>query len=44
VQSYRLGVNSFIRKPVDFVEFATIVSTLGCYWLLVNQCPSEKGH
>lgn len=44
VQSYRLGVNSFIRKPVDFGEFATIVSTLGCYWLLVNQSPLEKGH
>ncbi|TWJ33582.1 response regulator [Geobacter argillaceus] len=44
VLSYRLGVNSFIRKPVDFGEFATIVSTLGCYWLLVNRSPLEKGH
>ena len=44
VQSYRLGVNSFIRKPVEFGEFAAIVSTLGCYWLLVNECPQERGH
>ncbi len=43
VQSYRLGVNSYIRKPVNFGEFATIVGTLGCYWLLVNQCPTA-GH
>ncbi len=43
VQSYRLGVNSYIRKPVNFGEFASIVGTLGCYWLLVNQCPPEPG-
>jgi two-component system, response regulator len=37
VQSYHLGANSFVRKPVDFVEFAKAVNTLGLYWLLINQ-------
>lgn len=36
---YRLGVNSYIRKPVDFDEFRTTVQQLGLYWLLVNEPP-----
>ena len=39
VASYRLGVNSYIRKPVDFNEFAEATKQLGMYWLLLNQCP-----
>lgn len=39
VASYDLGVNSFISKPVDFGEFASVVSTLGIYWLLFNRPP-----
>lgn len=39
VASYRLGVNSYIRKPVDFSEFAEATKQLGLYWLLLNQCP-----
>ena len=39
VQSYKLGVNSFISKPVEFEAFAKTVSELGFYWLLVNQPP-----
>ena len=39
VASYRLGVNSYIRKPVDFAEFAEATKQLGVYWLLLNQCP-----
>ena len=39
VESYKLGVNSFISKPVGFEEFAKTVSELGFYWLLVNQPP-----
>ena len=39
VESYRLGVNSFISKPVEFEAFAKTVSELGFYWLLVNQPP-----
>ncbi len=39
VESYKLGVNSFISKPVEFEAFAKIVAELGFYWLLVNQPP-----
>ena len=38
-QSYQLGVNSFISKPVEFDEFARTVSELGLYWLLMNHPP-----
>lgn len=38
-ESYNLGVNSYIGKPVEFDEFAKVVSELGLYWLLVNQPP-----
>ena len=39
VESYELGVNSYIVKPVDFERFAEAVRTLGLYWLLLNQPP-----
>lgn len=39
VQSYDLGVNSYIVKPIDFDQFAAAVKQLGLYWLLVNQVP-----
>ena len=39
VESYRLGVNSYIVKPVDFRKFVESVRTLGFYWLLFNQAP-----
>lgn len=39
VQSYRLGVNSYIVKPVDFERFAESVRELGLYWLLLNKVP-----
>jgi two-component system, response regulator len=39
VESYRLGANSYIRKPVDFDEFIRVVGQIGLYWLLVNEPP-----
>ena len=39
VESYKLGVNSYIVKPVDFEQFAESVRQLGLYWLLLNQPP-----
>ena len=39
ISSYKLGVNSYIVKPVDFEGFAKAVSQLGLYWLLTNQPP-----
>jgi len=41
VTSYRLGVNSYIVKPVDFDKFMAAVKDLGLYWLLLNQPPKE---
>ena len=36
VNGYRLGANSYIRKPVDFVQFTQAVQNLGLYWMLLN--------
>jgi two-component system response regulator len=36
---YDLGVNSYIRKPVDFGQFAEAVKQLGLYWLVINEAP-----
>ncbi|HUB87345.1 MAG TPA: response regulator [Verrucomicrobiae bacterium] len=43
VDSYRLGVNSYIVKPVNFERFAAAVQDLGMYWLLLNQPPKVEG-
>ena len=37
IQSYRLGANSYIRKPVDFLQFTESVRQLGLYWLVLNE-------
>lgn len=39
IASYKLGANSYIRKPVDFHRFTEAVRTLGLYWLLLNEPP-----
>nr|WP_319374065.1 response regulator [uncultured Methanobacterium sp.] len=39
VESYKLGVNSYVSKPVEFDEFIEAVSTLGLYWMLINKHP-----
>jgi len=43
VESYHLGVNSYIVKPVNFEGFASAVRDLGFYWLLLNQPPQTPG-
>jgi two-component system, response regulator len=42
VEGYRLGVNSYIQKPIDFNQFQTIIKDLGYYWLVVNQSPPPE--
>ena len=43
IASYRLGVNSYIRKPVDFEQFVEVVGQIGLYWLLLNEpTPDER--
>jgi DNA-binding response OmpR family regulator len=39
ISSYELGVNSYIRKPVNFSDFAEATRQLGLYWLVLNECP-----
>ncbi|MBE9068803.1 response regulator [Leptolyngbya cf. ectocarpi LEGE 11479] len=39
LDSYNLGCNSYIRKPVDFLQFSEAIRQLGMYWLLMNQSP-----
>ena len=39
IESYQLGVNSYIVKPVDFEQFTEAVQQLGLYWKLLNQSP-----
>lgn len=39
IESYKLGANSYIRKPVDFNQFVDSVQQLGLYWLVLNEAP-----
>ena len=41
IESYKLGANSFIKKPVDFAEFLRAMQHLGFYWLILNRIAPE---
>lgn len=43
LSSYDLGANSYIRKPVNFTQFAAAIKQLGLYWLVVNEPPPNGG-
>jgi len=42
VRSYKLGVNSYVRKPIDFIKFQEVIGHLGLYWTLINRMPRER--
>lgn len=42
INSYALGANSYVRKPVDFDQFSEAVKTLGLFWLLLNEAPTKR--
>ena len=42
IRSYDLGANSFVRKPVDFVQFSETARQLAQYWLTLNQTPTDS--
>ncbi len=43
MEGYRLGANSYVKKPVDFRQFADAVHQLGLYWLVLNEQPPQPG-
>jgi two-component system response regulator len=43
ISGYKLGANSYIRKPVDFDKFTEAVRQLGLYWLVLNEPPPQAG-
>ena len=42
INGYKFGVNSYVRKPVDFDRFTEAVKQLGLYWLIMNETPPNK--
>ncbi len=42
IESYSLGANSYVRKPVDFAQFVEAVRNLGLYWLVLNESPLPR--
>ena len=41
IKAYSIGVNSYVRKPVDFNQFVAAIGQLGLYWLVLNETPSQ---
>jgi len=44
MESYQIGANSYIQKPVDFEQFIESVKQLGLYWLVLNQRPMDQSN
>jgi hypothetical protein len=42
LETYKLHINSYIQKPIDFDRFQDVVEQLGLYWLVVNQAPPAE--
>jgi two-component system response regulator len=42
IESYKLGVNAYAQKPIDFVQFAETVRQIGMFWMLVNEAPPPE--
>lgn len=42
INGYKLGVNSYVRKPVNFKDFSEAIKQLGLYWLILNEIPPEQ--
>lgn len=42
IESYKLGANSYVRKPVDFNQFFEAVKQLGLYWMVINESPPHN--
>ena len=43
IKGYKLGANSYVRKPVDFAQFIEAARQLGLYWLVINEPPPKRG-
>jgi len=44
IAAHRYGANSYVRKPIDFDQFAEVIQQLGAYWLVVNEPPPSAGN
>jgi two-component system response regulator len=42
LRAYELGVNSYVRKPIDFVQFQDMLGQVGLYWVLINRIPDVE--